>query len=76
MENSDLTISVEDAARVLSIGRGLAYRLAREGTLPGVLTLGGRYVVSKGALLAALQTPLTGTTGETRAAPDRGTDPR
>ena len=41
------TMSVESAARILSIGRTLAYRLARQGKLPGTLRLGHRYVVSR-----------------------------
>ena len=43
-------VRVEDAARMLSIGRGLAYELARQGTLPGVIKLGRRYVVSRSVL--------------------------
>jgi excisionase family DNA binding protein len=39
------TISVEDAARELGIGRQLAYQLARSGELPGVMRLGHRFVV-------------------------------
>lgn len=65
--DNELTITVEEAAKALSIGRGLAYRLAREGTLPGVLPLGGRYVVSRDALLAALKAPQTGASGEKEA---------
>lgn len=30
------TISVEDAGRVLGVGRGLAYRMARSGKLPTI----------------------------------------
>ena len=41
-----LTISVEEAARRLGIGRTLAYELAQRGDLPGALRLGGRIVVS------------------------------
>lgn len=48
------TCSVEQAARVLSIGRGLAYELARSGELPGVLRLGHKFRVSVPALRAAL----------------------
>lgn len=48
------TVTVEEAGELLGIGRGLAYRLARSGKLPGVLKLGGRYVVSVSRLLAAL----------------------
>ena len=53
------TISVEDAARTLGIGRSLAYDLARRGELPGVLRLGSKRLrVSRAALenyLAAAQ---------------------
>ncbi len=49
-----LTYTVEEAGRALGIGRVLAYRLARSGTLPGVLRLGGRYVVSRAGLNAAM----------------------
>jgi excisionase family DNA binding protein len=45
-----LTYSVDEARRLLGIGRSLAYQMAEEGTLPGVRKLGGRYVVSKPAL--------------------------
>jgi excisionase family DNA binding protein len=45
-----LTISVEETARQLGIGRTLAYELARRGELPGAIRLGGRYVVSRRAL--------------------------
>jgi excisionase family DNA binding protein len=48
------TISVEDAARELGIGRQLAYQLARSGELPGVMRLGHRYVVSRQRLDKAL----------------------
>ena len=42
-----LTISVEQAAQRLGIGRTLAYELARSGDLPGVIKLGSRIVVSE-----------------------------
>jgi excisionase family DNA binding protein len=41
------TMSVEEAARELGIGRQHAYKLARSGELPGVIKLGTRYVVSR-----------------------------
>ena len=44
------TLTVEEAARELGIGRDLAYRLARQGELPGVRRLGSRYLVSRDAL--------------------------
>ena len=48
-----LTVSVEEAALVLGIGRGLAYELARTGRLP-VLRLGRRLVVPRAQLAAML----------------------
>lgn len=44
-----LTISVEEAARVLGISRGTAYSHARDGSLPTV-RLGRRLLVPKAAL--------------------------
>ena len=44
------TMKVEEAARVLGIGRQTAYDLAAQGKLPGALRLGHRIVVSKKAL--------------------------
>lgn len=50
-----LTLTVEEAATLLNISRGLAYEAARAGTLPGLVTrLGSRYVISRARLLAAL----------------------
>jgi len=49
-EEGARTYTVAEAARVLGISRGLAYRLAREGRLPGVIALGRRFVVSRAAL--------------------------
>jgi excisionase family DNA binding protein len=51
------TISVEQAGAMLGIGRGLAYELAKRGELPGVLKLGGRYVVSRQRLEQTLAGP-------------------
>jgi len=53
-----LTYSIQEAADLLGIGRSLAYELAQEGTLPGVRRLGRRYVVSKQALDAWLESPM------------------
>jgi len=44
------TITVEEAAKRLGIGRELAYRLAASGDLPGVRRLGARLIVSRVAL--------------------------
>ena len=45
-----LTISVGEAAKLLGIGRALAYELARRNEIP-VLKLGHRFVVPRAALL-------------------------
>ena len=44
--NGTDTISVEEAAKRLGIGRTLAYSLAARGELPGALRLGRRFVVT------------------------------
>ena len=49
-EPERMTISVEEAASHLGIGRNLAYELARRGELPGAIRLGRRILVSKKAL--------------------------
>ncbi len=49
------TVTVREAARVLGIGLNTAYELARKGELPGVIRLGGRFVVSKAALHRLLE---------------------
>ena len=48
------TLTVEEAARVLGIGRGLAYELAREGRIP-VVRLGRRVLVPRSGLEAMLR---------------------
>jgi excisionase family DNA binding protein len=48
------TVTVEEAAKILGIGRSLAYDLAQSGELPGARRLGGRYIVSRAALLTFL----------------------
>lgn len=48
-----VTLSVEEAAGVVGISRGLAYQLARSGRLPGTVRLGSRYRVGTAALLRA-----------------------
>ena len=52
------TYTIQEAADLLGIGRTLCYELAQEGTLPGVHRLGRRYVVSKAALDAWLESPM------------------
>lgn len=46
-----VTITVEEAGRVLGLGRGAAYAAARRGDIP-TIRLGKRIVVSTAALLA------------------------
>lgn len=49
-----LTVSVPTAAQMLGISRGHAFELARRGELPGAIRLGGRVVVSRSKLEAAI----------------------
>jgi len=49
-------ISVEEAGRMLGVGRGTAYNLAKDGTLP-VLRLRRRIVVPRAALDRLLNDP-------------------
>jgi excisionase family DNA binding protein len=49
-----LTVSVENAARILGISRGAAYTHARDGSLP-TIRLGKRLLVPKAALDKLLQ---------------------
>jgi len=51
-----LTITVAQAARMLGISRGLAYQMAREGTIP-TLRFGRRLVVPRKAMERLLQEP-------------------
>lgn len=48
-----VTISVEDAGRVLGLGRAAAYRAAQRGDIP-TIRIGSRLIVSTAALLARL----------------------
>ncbi len=54
MTEERATLSVIEAAKVLGIGRQLAYELARQGRIP-TLKLGRRLVVPRLALLKMLQ---------------------
>jgi len=52
-----LTLSVEEASAMLGISRNLGYKLARQGKLPGVISIGGkRLIVSKAAIERLLDT--------------------
>jgi excisionase family DNA binding protein len=53
MVNEPLTISVEEAARLLGISRGLAYEAARRGDIP-VIRLGRRRLLVPRARLLEL----------------------
>jgi excisionase family DNA binding protein len=55
-EQEQLTLpgGVPEAARLLGISRGSAYQLAARGELPGVIKLGGRFVVSRAAFMRAI----------------------
>ncbi len=54
MDDERLTYTVEEAGKVLGIGRGLAYELARSGDIP-VVRLGRRMLVPRAALKAMLE---------------------
>lgn len=56
MNNNDLVMSVEDAARALHISRNLAYEAARDGRLP-CIRIGRRLLVSRRALEKLLEEP-------------------
>ena len=58
MGEESLVLTVEEAAKVLRISRGLAYELVRRGELPSI-RLGRRLVVPRRRLLA-----LVGADGE------------
>lgn len=62
------TVSVEQAARILGIGRTSAYEAAHAGEIPS-LRIGKRIVVPKVRLLALL-----GETAEAKVEPDGGAD--
>ena len=56
MTDQKLTISVEEAARLLGISRGLAYEMARTGQLP-TIRFGRRLLVPRRALERLLEEP-------------------
>jgi excisionase family DNA binding protein len=56
MGENRLTITVEEAGRLLGISRGLAYQMAREGRIP-TIRFGKRLVVPKWAIEHLLQEP-------------------
>ena len=46
-DNERLTLTIMEVAKTLGISRGLAYDLARQGKLPGVIRLGKRLLISR-----------------------------
>ena len=56
-EDARLTVTVDEAAEMLGIGRNLAYELAARGELPGARRLGKRIIVSKKAIDDFLANP-------------------
>jgi excisionase family DNA binding protein len=52
-EDQPLTMTVEQAAKLLGVGRGTAYEAARRGELPTV-KLGRRLLVPRAALMRML----------------------
>jgi excisionase family DNA binding protein len=56
MDNDDLVMSVESAAKALHISRNLAYEAARDGRLP-CIRIGRRLLVSRRALEKLLEEP-------------------
>jgi excisionase family DNA binding protein len=51
MSDLPAILTVEEVAVLLRVSRGHAYRLAREGLIPGVVRLGKTLRVSRDALL-------------------------
>lgn len=58
-----LTFTVEEAAKVLGIGRGTAYEGVRTGQIPSI-TVGRRRLVPRAALLKLLEEPSGGSENE------------
>lgn len=56
MSPEPLTMSVEDAAKLLGVSRGLAYEAARRGELP-TIKLGRRLLVPTARLLELVSAP-------------------
>ncbi|MDA1271892.1 MAG: helix-turn-helix domain-containing protein [Chloroflexi bacterium] len=50
MEQKRATLTIPEVAELLGICRASAYQIAKEGTLPGVIRLGRRIVVSRKAI--------------------------
>lgn len=52
--NEKLVLTVDEVAKKLKICRNLAYRLCREGQIPGVIHLGARRMVVSAAAIDRL----------------------
>jgi hypothetical protein len=66
--NHRFTVDVETAGKLLGISRNSAFKAANEGSLPGVIRIGRRFVVSVPALEKALGAD-PGALGHERTAP-------
>ena len=65
MDEERLTIDIETAAKLLGIGRSLAYELAREGKIPTLHLGKRRIVVPKKAIERMIENAIAiGSTGE------------
>ena len=62
-EGKRLTVTVEEAGRILGISRGLAYQMAREGKIP-TIRFGKRLVVPMWAIEHLLQEPQEAATSQ------------
>ena len=58
MRQESLTMTVEEAAAVLGISRGLAYQAARDGSIP-TIRIGRRLLVPRRALEKLLEAPIS-----------------
>lgn len=54
-ETARLTLTIVQTAAALGIGRSLAYQMARDGSLPGVIRCGRRLLVSRPAFMRFLE---------------------
>ena len=57
MKEESLTMTVEEAAAVLGISRGLAYQAARDGSIP-TIRIGRRLLVPRRAIVKLLEIPI------------------
>ncbi len=54
-ETKRIVYSIDEVSKMLSISRNLTYKLAKNGTLPGVIPLGKRYMVAAAVIDRLLQ---------------------